>query len=92
LQDLLKKLLIKDPNHRLGHASVADIKNHPWFAGLSWDAVFSKKIKAPFIPKLSSDIDITNFDVEFTSCSVESQGDKSPQEEINDKFKDFSYE
>lgn len=54
--------------------------------------MFNKKIKAPFVPKLSSDIDITNFDVEFTSCSVESLGDKSPQDEANDKFKDFSYE
>jgi len=45
------------------------------------------------MPKLSSDIDITNFDVEFTSCSVESKGDnKSPEFETNDKFRDFSYE
>jgi hypothetical protein len=71
---------------------VNDIKSHPWFEKLNWESVFNKKIKAPFIPKLSSDIDITNFDVEFTSCSVESMGDKSPNDEINNKFKDFSYE
>jgi hypothetical protein len=71
---------------------VNDIKAHPWFEKLNWEAVFKKMIKAPFIPKLSSDIDITNFDVEFTSCSVESMGDKSPNDETNDKFKDFSYE
>ena len=44
------------------------------------------------MPKLSSDIDITNFDIEFTSCSVESKGDKSPEFETNDRFKDFSFE
>lgn len=51
-------------------------------------------MNAPFIPRLSSDIDITNFDVEFTSCSHESsKGDNtSPEFENNDKFKDFSYE
>ena len=38
--------------------------------------MLKKKIKAPFVPKLSSDIDITNFDPEFTSCSVDSQGEK----------------
>lgn len=54
--------------------------------------MLTRKIKAPFVPKLSSDIDITNFDVEFTSCSVESFGEKSPGDEANDKFKDFSYE
>ncbi len=44
------------------------------------------------MPKLSSDIDITNFDVEFTNCEPDSFGDKSPEEVSNDKFKDFSYE
>lgn len=43
------------------------------------------------MPKLNSDIDITNFDVEFTSCSIESINEKSPGLEGSDKFKDFSY-
>jgi serum/glucocorticoid-regulated kinase 2 len=93
LQDLLKKLLKKDPNARLGHNGSKEIRDHPWFEKLNWDNLLNKKIKAPFMPKLSSDIDITNFDVEFTSCSVESKGDnKSPEFETNDKFRDFSYE
>lgn len=32
----------------------------------------SKSIKAPFVPILTSDADISNFDEQFTSCSVES--------------------
>ena len=44
------------------------------------------------MPKLNSDIDITNFDVEFTNCSIESSYEKSPNEEESNKFKDFSYE
>jgi classical protein kinase C len=64
----------------------------PWFDKLNWEALYHKKIKAPFVPKLSSDLDLTNFDVEFTSCSLESVGDKSPDNEADDKFKDFSYE
>ena len=51
-----------------------------------------KKVKPPFMPRLSSDIDITNFDVEFTSCSVESKGEKSPDFDNSDKFKDFSFD
>jgi len=78
LQDLLKKLLIKDPSKRLGHSNVKEIKEHPWFEKLNWDSLLHKKIKAPFMPKLNSDIDITNFDVEFTSCSIESINEKSP--------------
>jgi hypothetical protein len=50
-------------------------------------------VKAPFVPKLSSDIDLTNFDVEFTTSSLNSSvGEKSPEEELSDKFQDFSYE
>lgn len=44
------------------------------------------------MPKLKSEIDITNFDVEFTNCSIESSYEKSPGEEDNSKFKDFSFE
>lgn len=70
LQDLLKKLLTKDASKRLGHNGAKEIKDHPWFEKLNWEQLLNKKVKPPFMPKLSSDIDITNFDVEFTSCSV----------------------
>lgn len=78
LQDLLKKILQKEPNRRLGHHGAKEVKEHPWFGELNWDSLLSRKIKAPFTPKLSSDIDTRNFDTEFTSCSVESIGDGSP--------------
>ena len=74
----MKKLLTKDASKRLGHNGAKEIKDHPWFEKLNWEQLLNKKVKPPFMPKLSSDIDITNFDVEFTSCSVESKGDKSP--------------
>lgn len=66
----MKKLLHKDPAKRLGHRSAKDIKDHPWFDKLNWESIQNKKIKAPFVPKLNSDIDTTNFDTEFTSCSI----------------------
>lgn len=60
---------------------------------MNWENLLIKKIKAPFIPKLSSEIDTTNFDVEFTSCSVESsKGENKSPDLDSDKFKDFSYE
>jgi hypothetical protein len=51
-----------------------------------------RKIKAPFTPQLSSDLDTRNFDTGFTSCSVDSGGDSSPDKIGDEKFKDFSYE
>jgi serum/glucocorticoid-regulated kinase 2 len=70
LQDLLKKMLIKDPSKRLGHNGAEEIQQHAWFDKLSWEGNLSKKLKAPFVPKLSSDIDLNNFDTDFTSCSL----------------------
>jgi serum/glucocorticoid-regulated kinase 2 len=92
LQDLLKKILHKDPNKRLGHQSAKEVRDHPWFGDLNWESLLARKIKAPFTPKLSSDIDTRNFDAEFTTCSVDSVGDRSPEKSEEDKFKDFSYE
>jgi hypothetical protein len=52
----------------------------------------SKKVKAPFIPKLANLTDTNNFDTEFTSGSIGSfEENHEPELEDDDKFKDFSY-
>lgn len=62
LQDLFKKLLHKDFKKRLGHNGADEIKKHPWFDRINWQALKSKKVKAPFIPKLANETDTNNFD------------------------------
>lgn len=43
-KDLLEKLLIKDPEYRLGSQTGADeVKNHPWFASVDWEQLMKKK-------------------------------------------------
>jgi hypothetical protein len=61
---LLEGLFKKDPDRRLGGSKedANDIKRHPWFKNIDWDALLQKKLKAPYIPNLKSDIDISNFD------------------------------
>lgn len=39
--------------------------------------MINKKIGAPFVPKVKSEIDVSNFDPEFTECPVESCSDAS---------------
>ena len=67
--DLLKGLLIKNPEERLGCGEQGsdEIMNHPWFKIVDWDALFAKKIVPPFKPKLSSMEDTKYIDNEFTA-------------------------
>uniref|UniRef100_A0A3P8SM77 Ribosomal protein S6 kinase n=1 Tax=Amphiprion percula TaxID=161767 RepID=A0A3P8SM77_AMPPE len=67
-QDLLKKLLVKDPHKRLGSGprGAEDIKAHHFFKGLNWADLAQKKVSSPFKPELKSELDVGNFAEEFT--------------------------
>uniref|UniRef100_A0A665XBU6 Ribosomal protein S6 kinase n=1 Tax=Echeneis naucrates TaxID=173247 RepID=A0A665XBU6_ECHNA len=67
-QDLLKKLLVKDPHKRLGSGprGAEDIKAHSFFKGLNWAELAQKKVPSPFKPELKSELDVGNFAEEFT--------------------------
>ena len=57
--DLLTRL-IADPEVRLGKNGVDEIKSHPFFKNVDWNNI--RTSKAPYIPKLKSDIDTSNFE------------------------------
>ncbi|KAL4499727.1 hypothetical protein ABPG72_017267 [Tetrahymena utriculariae] len=46
---LIDQLLSKVPELRLG-GSFAALKAHPWFDNFSWDELYNKTMKPPFIP------------------------------------------
>ena len=67
-KDLLKKLLNKKPEERLGSkGDFEEIKTHPFFTGLDFNLLFQKKLPAPFKPSFSGKYDVQHFDEEFTS-------------------------
>lgn len=70
--DLLKKLFEKNPRKRLGSGKTdaAEIKSHPFFKNVNWDAVLQKKIKPPFKPPLFDKNDMQNFDKEFLCMAL----------------------
>jgi protein-serine/threonine kinase len=61
LTDLLS--LICDADHRLGRiGGASEIRQHPFFRGVSWDGL--RRIRAPFEPKLQSNVDTQYFPID----------------------------
>ena len=48
--DLINKLILIDPEKRLGSKGINEIKDHPWFKYYDWKSVYLKKTTSPFIP------------------------------------------
>lgn len=92
-KDLIRKLLIKDPKKRLGYGEdgINQIKSHPFFSKVDWQAIKSKKNKPQFVPKLSGVTDLSNIDGVFTKQDInETPTDESPlQSSVN--FDQFSF-
>nr|AHZ63840.1 neochrome [Zygnemopsis sp. MFZO] len=54
---LLRQLLIRDPERRLGsQKGAAEIKTHPFFAAIDWPLIRSKRMPAPKVPASVPDI------------------------------------
>lgn len=55
-QNLLERLITADLTKRLGNlfAGSQDVKNHPWFAEVTWDRLARKDIDAPYTPPVKA--------------------------------------
>ena len=68
-RNFVKGLLNRNPRHRLGaNGDAEELKRHPFFADVDWEAFVQKRVVPPFKPKLSSVLDTSNFDPEFTNA------------------------
>lgn len=63
-QDLIERLLEKDPHKRLGALAngAADVKAHPWFREVNWHLLETGQLRPPYKPKVADDGDTSNFD------------------------------
>lgn len=64
-QDLLQRLITADLTKRLGnlHGGSEDVKNHPWFAEVTWERLAKKDIDAPYVPPVKAGVgDASQFD------------------------------
>ncbi|KAI4639389.1 hypothetical protein J4E93_009217 [Alternaria ventricosa] len=68
-RNFVKGLLNRNPKHRLGATRDAEeLKAHPFFADIDWEALGKKNVVPPFKPKLKGELDVSNFDPEFTNA------------------------
>ncbi|KAJ3033088.1 hypothetical protein HDV00_006732 [Rhizophlyctis rosea] len=93
-KDLLRQLLNRDANARLGANGADEIKRHPFFADINWGRLMARKYSPPFRPNVSSATDTSNFDEEFTSeMPTDSISDSSAlSESIQQQFVGFTYQ
>lgn len=80
-RSLLASMLQRDYRKRLGCGGASEIKSHPFFAGLDWDAVTAGKVTPVFRPPPPlTDADTPNFEDEFTrEAPVDSVPDPTAQ-------------
>ena len=68
--DLIRKLLVRKPEERLGYRKGAEeITDHGFFNSIDWDALYKKDVTPPFRPRIRDRNDLSNFDTEFTSTA-----------------------
>ena len=55
--DFINKLLIREPEKRLGYKSIKELKEHPWLKYYPWTLIKIKKLPSPFIPENKDNFD-----------------------------------
>lgn len=68
-------MLNRNPKNRLGaQRDTAELKEHPFFKSIDWEALGKKQVTPPFKPNVESDESTDNFDPEFTSADLRETG------------------
>ncbi|KAK0168690.1 hypothetical protein PV327_002466 [Microctonus hyperodae] len=76
VRHFIERLLVKDPRQRLGGGprDAKELKEHPFFKRapppFSWDALEKRQLPPPFVPRITHELDTSNFSDEFTKMVV----------------------
>jgi len=98
-KDLISKLLIFDPNQRIGNGADKsdDIKKHPYFSDIDWNKALNKEIEPPFIPKVDDETDIKYFEKSLKESPIfdDNSGylitEEENENEGEDNYEGFSF-
>ncbi|XP_011876949.1 PREDICTED: ribosomal protein S6 kinase alpha-5 isoform X2 [Vollenhovia emeryi] len=98
VSDFITRLLVKDPRQRLGGGprDAKELKEHPFFMdaapAFTWDGLEKKQIKPPLVPKITHELDTSNFSDEFTKMNVAVDSPAVVDGDYPDKhFRGYSY-
>lgn len=92
--EFLSDILDRDPRTRLGANNVQEIKDHVYFADISWDDIKQRRLQPPYLPPVKDALDFTNFDPDFLAMSPALTPAASQVEfadEYNDIFDGYSF-
>jgi len=85
--------LERDTEKRLIEPS--QMKQHPFFATMDFDKLLKKEITPPFIPPLTNELDLQNFDEMFTSEAVDAEDEETPtptpRDQNDSNFEGFTF-
>lgn len=100
-KSLIRKLLVKDENRRLGsRAGASDVKGHPFFRSTQWALL--RHMRPPMIPNAGREVDAVNFrpvkeseSVDIGAARVQPSGTmrsdmETPGEKEVDPFEEFN--
>jgi len=96
-KDLIAGMLQKEPELRTGSSEEDgnELRRHPWFASIDWVKLEKRELPTPFKPNVTNELDVSNFDEEFTTQAVESvvpdMTFSDPRAAKSDAFDGFTY-
>ncbi|CEP18852.1 hypothetical protein [Parasitella parasitica] len=92
--EFLSDILDRDPRTRLGAQGVEEIKNHVYFADISWDDIRNRRLQPPYLPPVTDELDFTNFDPDFLAMSpalTPLPSEVEFSDEVQDIFDGYSF-
>lgn len=92
-KSLLQSFLLQDPVRRLGsQADAEEVGHHPFWTGIDWDLVLTRRYQPPFRPNVTATTDVKYFEKEFVDLPVVNSevGEHSVLHEPH--FEGFSYQ